>query len=52
MTLEAMEWQKAGFDPLLGLDKHFYDRAQSLGKAAQGLETTGISDLAVRHHDR
>ena len=40
MTLEAMEWQKAGFDPLLGLDKHFYDRAQSQGKTAQGLETT------------
>ncbi len=40
MTLEAIEWQKAGFDPLLGLDKHFYDRAQSQGKTAQGLETT------------
>ena len=40
MTLEAMEWQKAGFDPQLGLDKHFYDRAQSDGKAVQGLETT------------
>jgi uncharacterized protein YbaP (TraB family) len=40
MTLEAMEWQKAGFDPQLGLDKHFYDRAQSEGKAVQGLETT------------
>jgi len=40
MTLEAMEWQKAGFDPQLGLDKHFFDRAQSEGKAVQGLETT------------
>jgi len=40
MTLEAMEWQKAGFDPLLGLDKHFYDRAQAEGKTVQGLETT------------
>ena len=40
MTLEAMEWQKAGFDPQLGLDKHFYDRAQTDGKAVQGLETT------------
>jgi hypothetical protein len=40
MTLEALEWQKAGFDPLLGLDKHFYDRAQVDGKAIQGLETT------------
>jgi uncharacterized protein YbaP (TraB family) len=39
MTLEALEWQKAGFDPDLGLDKHFYDRAQTDGKAVQGLET-------------
>jgi len=39
MTLEALEWQKAGFDPELGLDKHFYDRAQADGKAVQGLET-------------
>jgi len=40
MTLEALVWQRAGFDPQLGLDKHFYDRAQSEGKAVQGLETT------------
>src|SRR5580765_3085391 len=40
MTLEALEWQKAGFDPSLGLDKHFYDRAQVEGKPVQGLETT------------
>jgi len=39
MTLEALEWQKAGFDPELGLDKHFYDRAQTDGKTVQGLET-------------
>ncbi len=40
MTLEAAEWQKAGFDAELGLDKHFYDRAQTDSKAIQGLETT------------
>ena len=40
MTLMAVEWQKAGFDASLGLDKHFYDRAQTEGKAVQGLETT------------
>jgi len=40
MTLEAAEWQKAGFDADLGLDKHFYDRAQTESKAVQGLETT------------
>jgi uncharacterized protein len=40
MMLQAVEWQKAGLDPENGLDKHFYDRAQADGKAAQGLETT------------
>jgi uncharacterized protein YbaP (TraB family) len=40
MTLMAVEWEKAGFDASLGLDKHFYDRAQSEKKAVQGLETT------------
>jgi uncharacterized protein YbaP (TraB family) len=40
MTLEAAEWQKAGFDAELGLDKHFFDRAQADNKAIQGLETT------------
>ena len=39
LTLLSLEWQKAGFDPDLGLDKHFYDRAQTDGKAVQGLET-------------
>ncbi len=40
MTLEALEWQAAGFDASLGLDKHFFDRAQAEGKTIQGLETT------------
>jgi len=40
MTLEALEWQNAGFDASLGLDKHFFDRAQTEGKTIQGLETT------------
>jgi uncharacterized protein len=40
MTIEAMEWQKAGFDAELGLDKHFFDRAQVESKPVQGLETT------------
>src|SRR5436190_12689874 len=39
LTLMAMEWQKAGFDAELGLDKHFYDRAKTDGKTVQGLET-------------
>jgi uncharacterized protein YbaP (TraB family) len=39
LTLLGLEWQKAGLDPNLGLDKHFYDRARADGKAIQGLET-------------
>jgi uncharacterized protein YbaP (TraB family) len=35
----GLEWQKAGFDAELGLDKHFYDRAQTERKPVQGLET-------------
>jgi uncharacterized protein YbaP (TraB family) len=39
MTLEQLEMQKAGYDASLGLDKHFYDRAQENGKTVKGLET-------------
>ncbi|OFV92531.1 MAG: hypothetical protein A3G76_11600 [Acidobacteria bacterium RIFCSPLOWO2_12_FULL_65_11] len=39
LTILGFEWQKAGFDPELGLDKHFYDRARVEGKTVQGLET-------------
>ena len=39
MTLVQTEWQAAGFDPQLGLDKHFYDQAKADGKATQALET-------------
>ncbi|PYQ94493.1 MAG: hypothetical protein DMF96_25830, partial [Acidobacteria bacterium] len=37
--LSALEMQKAGFDPELGIDKHFYDQAKTDGKSVQGLET-------------
>jgi uncharacterized protein len=39
IALQGLELQKAGFDPQLGLDKHFYDAAQTAGKSVQGLET-------------
>lgn len=39
IALEGIELQKAGFDPALGLDKHFYDLARSQVKAVQGFET-------------
>ncbi len=42
LTIESLEWTKAGFDPNLGLDKHFYDRAIADGKSVQGLETTAF----------
>jgi uncharacterized protein len=39
IALEGLELQKAGFNPELGLDKHFYDAAAAQGKEVQGLET-------------
>jgi hypothetical protein len=39
IALQGLELAKAGFDPALGLDKHFYDQAKAAGRAVQGLET-------------
>jgi uncharacterized protein YbaP (TraB family) len=39
IALQGLELQKAGFNPELGLDKHFYDAAIAAGKTVQGLET-------------
>ena len=39
LMLVQVEWQKAGFDPELGMDKHFYDQAKADGKKTEGLET-------------
>jgi len=39
MTLAALEAQKDGLDPNLGLDKYFFDRAKSAGRRVVGLET-------------
>ena len=39
LMLLQLEWAKAGFDPALGLDRHFYDRAKKDGKSVQALET-------------
>jgi uncharacterized protein YbaP (TraB family) len=39
ITLQGMELMKAGFDPALGLDQHFFDKARESGKTVQGLET-------------
>jgi uncharacterized protein len=39
IALQGLELQKAGYDPELGLDRHFYDQAMAAGKSVQGLET-------------
>jgi uncharacterized protein YbaP (TraB family) len=39
LTIQGLEWQKAGFDAELGLDRHFYDRAKQANVQVQGLET-------------
>ena len=39
VMLLALEWQKAGFDPNLGLDQHFFNSATIESKTVQGLET-------------
>jgi uncharacterized protein YbaP (TraB family) len=42
LTIQGLEWQKAGYDADLGLDKHFYDLAVAGGKRVQGLETVAF----------
>lgn len=39
LTLVAAEMKRAGFDPELGVDRHFFDRATKLGKRFRTLET-------------
>jgi hypothetical protein len=57
LMLMGLEWQKAGFDAELGLDKHFYDRAKEAGKGVQGLETADyqisrFDEMAMADQDR
>ena len=47
LTLQGMEWQKAGYDADLGLDKHFYDAAVAKGTPVQGLETLAFGGCQV-----
>jgi uncharacterized protein YbaP (TraB family) len=39
LTLLGLEWQQTGFDPDLGIDRHFYNRARAAGIPVRGLET-------------
>ncbi len=57
LTLLGLEWQSAGFDAALGLDKHFYDQAVAANKEIQGLETidfqiSRFDDLTMEEQDR
>jgi uncharacterized protein YbaP (TraB family) len=57
LMLVQAEWQKEGFDPELGLDKHFYDQAKTDGKATQGLETVDyqigrLDDMPMDQQER
>ena len=47
--MASVESQKAGFDPALGLDKHFYDLARAEGKQVQGLE---MIDFQISRFDQ
>ena len=51
LTLMAMEWQKAGFDAELGLDKHFYDRAKGDGKNVEG-QLSRFDEMSAELQDR
>jgi uncharacterized protein YbaP (TraB family) len=57
LTLLGLEWQAAGFDAALGLDRHFYDQAVAAGKEVQGLETvefqiSRFDELSFEEQDR
>ena len=57
IALSGLEWQRAGLDPSLGVDVHFYDRAKAEGKAVQGLETVDFQlsrfdTLSAEEQDR
>ena len=57
LTIESLAWVNAGFDPNLGLDKHFYDRAVADGKTVQGFETMAFQvslfdDMPMDQQDR
>jgi uncharacterized protein YbaP (TraB family) len=57
LTLQALEWQKAGFNTDLGLDKHFYDMAKAASRPTQGLETlefqiSRFNDMSMELQER
>ncbi len=47
MTLAAPALQRAGYDPSLGLDRHFYERARAASRPVRGLETAASQIAAL-----
>jgi len=57
LMLSSLQWQKAGFDGELGLDRHFYDQAKAEGKPVRGFETvefqiSRLDGIAVDQQER
>jgi uncharacterized protein YbaP (TraB family) len=57
LMLLQLEWARAGFDPALGLDRHFFERAKKEGKSVRALETvefqlSRFDGLAMDQQDR
>jgi uncharacterized protein YbaP (TraB family) len=57
IALQGMELAKAGFNPALGLDQHFYDEAQAAAMKVQGLETveyqvSRFDEMTMEQQDR
>jgi uncharacterized protein YbaP (TraB family) len=57
LMLSSLQWQKAGFDGELGLDRHFYDQARTDGKQVQGFETvefqiSRLDGIAIDQQER
>jgi uncharacterized protein YbaP (TraB family) len=42
MSLTAPQLRESGFDPMLGVDRHFFDRARQAGKERRALETAAF----------
>jgi uncharacterized protein YbaP (TraB family) len=57
IALQGIELAKAGFNPALGLDQHFYDEAQAASMKVQGLETveyqiSRFDEMTMEQQDR
>ena len=57
LMLMSLEWNNAGFDADLGLDKYFYDKAKADGRLIQGLETpeyqvSRLDEMSPEQQDR